>query len=102
MGVGKSGFQLREGLGEGFDRAPQNRGVGGFGKRAQLTGAEKFFGALKMVKPPPPKKNPWQMMAFLDPLDALIPTIPFSFFCGILGQITFSLSRVFFGGGGVN
>ena len=24
--------------------------------------------------------NPWQMMTFLNPLDALIPKIPFSFF----------------------
>ena len=24
--------------------------------------------------------NPWQMMTFLNPLDALIPEIPFSFF----------------------
>ena len=32
---------------------------------------------------PPP--NTWQMMTFLNPLDALIPKIPFSFFCRSLG-----------------
>ena len=29
--------------------------------------------------PPPPPPNAWQMMTFLNLLDALIPKIPFSF-----------------------
>ena len=39
--------------------------------------------ALKMVKIFSP--NIWQMMTFLNSLDALIPKIPFSFFCRFLG-----------------
>ena len=54
----------------------------------------------------------WQMMTFLDPLDALIPKIPFSFFCRFLGpghlrgpgsvSVGFGGSRQLslFGGGG--
>ena len=54
--------------------------------------------------------NAWQMMTFLNPLDALIPKIPFSFFARIFGSGNFrgpgvSLGRnlgvpsIFFGGG---
>ena len=64
----------------------------GVGKRAPLTGPltsyyelrRLFLSIEKMVSiffPP----NIWQMMTFLNPLDALIPKIPFSFFAEILG-----------------
>ena len=65
-----------------------------------------------MVKFFPP--NIWQMMIFLNPLGALIPKIPFSFFCRFLGLGHLrgpgvSLVRIFwvpsieprFGGGGL-
>ena len=41
-------------------------------------GADKYFTIEngQFFRPP----NPWQMMIFLNPLDALIPQIPFSFF----------------------
>ena len=32
--------------------------------------------------------NAWQMMTFLNPLDALIPQIPFSFFAAYLVRVT--------------
>ena len=40
-------------------------------------GAENFVWALEIVNLFSP--NPWQMSTFLNPLDALIPKIPFSF-----------------------
>ena len=40
-------------------------------------GAANFFGAWKMVNPPP-KKTTWSVMISLNPLDALIPKLPFS------------------------
>ena len=52
--------------------------------------------------PPPP--NPWQMMTFLNPLDALIPKMPFSFFAEFWVRVTSraqgSVSVGFWGGGG--
>ena len=33
-------------------------------------------------------QNPWQMMTFLNPLDALIPEIPFSFFADFWVWVT--------------
>ena len=72
---------------------PKTGGGGGSGKRAQLTGLligcyelwrqrhRNFF--LKMVKQFSP--NIWQMMTFLNPLDALIPKPPISSFCQFLG-----------------
>ena len=51
-----------------------------------------------------PPLNTWQMMIFLNPLDALIPKIPFSFFAKLWGQVTSrareSVSVGFPGGGG--
>ena len=32
--------------------------------------------------------NPWQMMTFLNPLDALIPKIPFPFFAEFWVRVT--------------
>ena len=60
------------------------------------SGAENFC-VLKTVKFFFP--NLWQMMTFLNPLDALIPKIPFSFFAHFLGLGHFrglgvSLSRI--------
>ena len=46
-------------------------------------GAEIFLSIEKGSKIFPP--NMWQMMTFLNPLDALIPKIPFHFFCRFLG-----------------
>ena len=69
-------------------------------------GADNFL----TIDPPPP--NTWQLMMFLDPLDALIPKIPFSFFAEFRVRATsgapgVSLSRILagpsigpFGGGG--
>ena len=63
---------------------PPKTGVG-YGKRAQLTApfVSFFFEHQKWSIFSSP--NPWQMMAFLNPLDALIPKISFSFFCRIFG-----------------
>ena len=53
-----------------------------------------------MVKKFPP--NPWQMMLFLNPLDALIPKIPFSFFAEfwvwVASEARGSVSVGFWGG----
>ena len=34
--------------------------------------------------------NTWQMMAFLNPLDVMIPKIPFSFFAEVWVRVTSS------------
>ena len=72
------------------DRAPKNWGWGTFGKGAQLTGTINQL--LWTLAPKAPRKiwsikigpfflpNIWRMMTFLNPLDTLIPKIPFSFF----------------------
>ena len=77
-----------EGGGGGGRKSPQNWGGGGaFGKRAQLRGplisyyelgpkAPKIFLSIENGPFSPP--NTWQMMTFLNPLNALIPEIPFS------------------------
>ena len=46
-------------------------------------GADTFLTIENGQFSPPP--NTWQMMTFLNPLDALIPKIPCSFFCRISG-----------------
>ena len=78
----------------GVNRAPQNWGGGGPGKRAQLTGPLISYYELwrrrrpknlKMVKFFQP--NTRQMM-ILNPLDALIPKIHFSFFAGFWVWVT--------------
>ena len=46
----------------------------------------KFFCVLTMAKKISP--NTWQMMTFLNPLDALIPNIPFSFFADFWVWVT--------------
>ena len=50
-------------------------------------GAEFFFLSIKngQIFFPP---NTWQMMTFLNPLEALIPKIPFSFFADFWVQVT--------------
>ena len=49
-------------------------------------GAKKFFAHQKWSIFFPP--NVWQMMTFLNPLDALIPKIPFSFFADFWVWVT--------------
>ena len=75
----------------GVNRAPQNWRGGVFGKRAQLTGPfSSFFFTV------------WQTMTFLNPLDALIPNIPFSFFFAefwVISRAGGSVSDIFWGGG---
>ena len=66
-----------------------------FGKTAQLTGplisyyelAPKQFSIENGHSPPPPP-NTWQMMTSLNPLDALIPKIPCSFFAEFWVRVT--------------
>ena len=85
--------------GGGMSIEPPKTGGKGSGKRAQLTGpliiynellrqrCRKFFCALKTVNFFSP--NLWQMMLFLNPLHALIPKIPFSFFADFWVWVTF-------------
>ena len=85
---GHVGFSLPGGGGGSIE--PPKTGGGGFGKRAQLTGtinqslsslapkAPKIFSSTKIGRFFSP--NIWQMTTFLNPLNALIPKIPFSFF----------------------
>ena len=49
-------------------------------------GAEIFFGIENGQKKFSP--NPWQMMTFLNPLNALIPKIPFSIFADFWVWVT--------------
>ena len=46
--------------------------------KSAAEGADHFFLTIENSRYPPPR-NTWQMMTFLNPLDALIPKIPFSF-----------------------
>ena len=73
-------------------------GGGRFGKGAQLTGPlisdfelwrqrrQKILVSFENGQFLSP--NPWQMMTFLNPLDALIPKIPFSFFAEFWVRVT--------------
>ena len=80
---GRRAFTCAARGGGGVNRAPQNWGGGGLGKGPGplISDYEVWRQRRRKIFPP----NPWQMMTCLNPLDALIPKIPFSVFCRYLG-----------------
>ena len=50
--------------------------------------APKMFFSIENAQIPPPPPTTWQMMTFPNPLDALIPKIPFSFFVDFWVRVT--------------
>ena len=93
---GWGNWAFNRGGGGGGAIEPPKTG-GGSGKRAQLTGPlishyevcrrrrQKFFEHSKFSIFSP---NIWQMMTFLNPLDALLPKIPVSFFADFWVRVT--------------
>ena len=108
------GFSIRGG-GEGINRAPKT--WGGVGKKAPLTGPGISDDEVWRQRPPHffltietgqffPPPNTWQTMSYLNPLAALIPRIPFSFFCRLSGPghlrgPRVSLGRILGGGASI-
>ena len=87
------------GLSTGGAIEPPKTGGGGSGKRAQLTGPSISYYELWRQRPRKFfflrikigqffSRNIWQMISFLNPLDALIPKIPFSFLADFWVRVT--------------
>ena len=86
-------------MGGGVNRAPENWGAGGSGKDSIDKTINQLFSVTLLPKAPKNilriedgqnvfSSSIWQMMVFLNPFDAMIPKILFSFFAHFWVRVT--------------